>query len=60
VLEEYDVDDAFIMNGRIDAVDIFIDQDSPAKMYEEAGLNADAIVAKVFAALGRQVAANRA
>jgi 1-deoxy-D-xylulose-5-phosphate synthase len=40
--------------------DTFIDQDSPAKMYEEAGLNADAIVAKVFAALGRQVAANRA
>ncbi len=40
--------------------DVFIDQDSPAKMYEEAGLNADAIVAKVFAALGRQVAANRA
>ena len=33
--------------------DIFIDQDSPAKMYEQAGLDAKAIVAKVFEALGK-------
>ena len=33
--------------------DIFIDQDKPDAMYAQAGLDADAIVAKVFAALGR-------
>ncbi|HEY4140947.1 MAG TPA: 1-deoxy-D-xylulose-5-phosphate synthase [Pseudolabrys sp.] len=33
--------------------DIFIDQDSPAKMYEQAGLDAKAIVAKVFETLGK-------
>ncbi len=32
VLGEYDVDDAFIMNGRIDAVDIFIDQEMTKKL----------------------------
>jgi 1-deoxy-D-xylulose-5-phosphate synthase len=33
--------------------DRFIDQDSPAKMYAAAGLDAKGIVAKVFEALGR-------
>jgi 1-deoxy-D-xylulose-5-phosphate synthase len=37
--------------------DLFIDQDSPAAMYARAGLDAKAIVAKVFEALGRDVAA---
>ncbi len=33
--------------------DIFIDQDSPAAMYAKAGLDAKAVVGKVFEALGR-------
>ena len=33
--------------------DRFIDQDTPAKMYEEAGLTADGIVETVFKALGK-------
>jgi 1-deoxy-D-xylulose-5-phosphate synthase len=37
--------------------DVFIDHDSPAAMYARAGLDAKAIVAKVFEALGRDVAA---
>ena len=37
--------------------DIFIDQDSPAAMYATAGLDAKGIVAKVFEALGKDVAA---
>ncbi len=37
--------------------DIFIDQDTPAAMYAKAGLDARGIVAKVFEALGRDVAA---
>ena len=40
--------------------DTFIDQDTPAKMYAQAGLDADAIVETVFQALGQQAAANRA
>ena len=40
--------------------DTFIDQDTPEKMYEQAGLDADGIVEKVFAALGRPQVANRA
>ncbi|MEE9347944.1 MAG: 1-deoxy-D-xylulose-5-phosphate synthase [Robiginitomaculum sp.] len=36
--------------------DIFIDQDTPEKMYAQAGLDADAIVKQVFAALGRDMA----
>src|SRR5262249_37084528 len=36
--------------------DIFIDQDSPAAMYAKAGLDVRAIVAKVFEALGKDVA----
>jgi len=35
--------------------DLFIDQDSPAAMYASAGLDARAIVAKVFEALGKDV-----
>ena len=34
--------------------DIFIDQDTPERMYQQARLDADAIVARVFAALGRE------
>ena len=37
--------------------DLFIDHDSPAAMYAKAGLDAKAIVAKVFDALGRETAA---
>jgi len=37
--------------------DLFIDQDSPAAMYASAGLDARAIVAKVFEALGKDVGA---
>ena len=33
--------------------DRYIDQDTPAKMYKAAGLDADSIVEKVFAVLGR-------
>ena len=33
--------------------DTFIDHDTPAKMYEQAGLDAKGIVAKVFEALGK-------
>jgi 1-deoxy-D-xylulose-5-phosphate synthase len=37
--------------------DLFLDQDSPAAMYATAGLDARAIVAKAFEALGKDVAA---
>jgi 1-deoxy-D-xylulose-5-phosphate synthase len=37
--------------------DIFMDQDSPAAMYAKAGLDARAIVSKVFEALGKDAAA---
>ncbi len=42
--------------------DSFIDQDTPAKMYEQAGLDAKAIVETVFQVLGRDIASqmNRA
>lgn len=36
--------------------DTFIDQDTPQKMYKEAGLDADSIVEKVFEVIGRDVA----
>ena len=36
--------------------DIFIDQDTPANMYKQAGLDADAIVETVFKALGQELA----
>ena len=37
--------------------DVFIDQDAPAAMYAKAGLDARAIVAKVFESLGKDAAA---
>jgi 1-deoxy-D-xylulose-5-phosphate synthase len=37
--------------------DAFIDQDSPAAMYAQAGLDAKGIVAKVFDVLGKSVKA---
>ena len=37
--------------------DIFIDQDSPEAMYKQAGLDSDAIVAKVYEIIGRDMAA---
>ena len=37
--------------------DVFIDQDTPANMYKQAGLDADSIVETVFKALGRDMAA---
>ncbi|MGJ8559020.1 MAG: 1-deoxy-D-xylulose-5-phosphate synthase [Litorimonas sp.] len=40
--------------------DTFIDQDTPEKMYQQAGLDADAIVERVFAALGREAGVKRA
>jgi 1-deoxy-D-xylulose-5-phosphate synthase len=39
--------------------DMFIDQDSPGAMYARAGLDAKGIVAKVFAALGKDMQAVR-
>jgi len=39
--------------------DVFIDQDSPAAMYANAGVDANAMVAKVFEALGRDISAVR-
>ena len=35
--------------------DTFIDQDTPAKMYQHAGLTSDAIVEKVFSVIGRDM-----
>ncbi len=55
------------MSGRLDSglkvrtltlPDTFIDHDNPEKMYEDAGLNAAAIVTKALGALGRVVRAN--
>ena len=52
-------------NGRLDSglkirtmtlPDIYIDQDTPANMYKQAGLDADAIVETVFKALGQEFA----
>jgi len=42
--------------------DTYIDHDTPAKMYEEAGLDAKSIVDSVFEVLGRDIASqmNRA
>jgi 1-deoxy-D-xylulose-5-phosphate synthase len=39
--------------------DTFIDHDSPAAMYAEAGLDAKGIVAKVFEALGKDAASTK-
>ena len=38
-----------------DHADVFIDQDSPAAMYAKAGLDAKAIVATAFEALGQNL-----
>ena len=52
-------------NGRLDRglkirtmtlPDIYIDQDTPANMYKQAGLDADSIVETVFKALGQELA----
>ena len=52
-------------NGRLDnglkirtmtLPDTFIDQDTPAQMYKQAGLDADSIVETVFKALGQELA----
>ena len=52
-------------NGRLDnglkirtmtLPDTFIDQDTPANMYKQAGLDADSIVETVFKALGQELA----
>ena len=52
-------------NGRLDnglkirtmtLPDIYIDQDTPANMYKQAGLDADSIVEIVFKALGQELA----
>jgi len=40
--------------------DVFIDQDSPAKMYEAAGLASADVVTAVLSALGEADAARRA
>lgn len=40
--------------------DLFIDQDTPELMYKQAGLDADAIVDRMFAALGRAGVEKRA
>ncbi len=54
-------------SGRIDSglkvrvmtlPDIFIDHDTPEKMYKQARLDAQAIVEKVFEALGRNISEN--
>jgi 1-deoxy-D-xylulose-5-phosphate synthase len=37
--------------------DVFLDQDTPAAMYARAGLDAKGVVARVFEALGKDVAA---
>jgi len=52
-------------NGRLDnglkirtmtLPDLYIDQDTPANMYKQAGLDADSIVETVFKALGQELA----
>jgi 1-deoxy-D-xylulose-5-phosphate synthase len=40
--------------------DLFIDQDKPEKMYDQAGLNAAQIVTTVLATLGRSLAGRAA
>ena len=52
------LNDAALLDGRLKLAtltlpDRFIDQDSPAKMVAEAGLDAEGIVASVFRLLGR-------
>ena len=39
--------------------DVFLDHDSPNAMYARAGLDAKGIVAKVFEALGKDIATEK-
>ncbi|MFK7793680.1 MAG: 1-deoxy-D-xylulose-5-phosphate synthase [Devosiaceae bacterium] len=53
------LNDAALLDGRLKVAtltlpDRYIDQDSPAKMIAEAGLDADGIAASVFRLLGRE------
>ena len=55
----HSLNDAALLDGRLKVAtltlpDRFIDQDSPAKMVAEAGLDADGIAASVFKLLGRE------
>ena len=56
-LAEHGVLDAGLKIRAMVLPDLFIDQDTPAAMYANAGLDARGIVAKVFEALGRDAAA---
>jgi 1-deoxy-D-xylulose-5-phosphate synthase len=56
-LAEHGVLDAGCKVRCIVLPDVFIDQDTPAAMYATAGLDARAIVGKVFEALGKDAAA---
>jgi 1-deoxy-D-xylulose-5-phosphate synthase len=53
LLAEHGALDAGLKVRTLVLPDVFIDHDSPAAMYARAGLDAKGIVAKVFAALGR-------
>ena len=56
-LAEHGMLDAGIKLRMMVLPDIFIDQDSPAAMYAKAGLDSRGIVARVFEALGKDIAA---
>jgi 1-deoxy-D-xylulose-5-phosphate synthase len=56
-LADHGVFDAGLKFRAMVLPDVFIDQDTPAAMYAAAGLDAKGIVAKVFEALGKDVAA---
>jgi 1-deoxy-D-xylulose-5-phosphate synthase len=56
-LAEHGVFDAGFKFRPMVLPDVFIDHDTPAAMYAKAGLDAKGIVAKVFEALGKDVAA---
>jgi 1-deoxy-D-xylulose-5-phosphate synthase len=56
-LAEHGMLDAGIKLRMMVLPDVFIDQDSPAAMYAKAGLDSRGIVAKVFEALGKDIAA---
>ncbi|MEM1049175.1 MAG: 1-deoxy-D-xylulose-5-phosphate synthase [Pseudomonadota bacterium] len=56
---QFVTDEGLLDHGRLKVrsmvlPDVFIDQDKPDLMYQQAGLTRDDIVAKVFAALGRE------
>jgi 1-deoxy-D-xylulose-5-phosphate synthase len=56
-LSEHGVLDAGCKVRSMVLPDVFIDQDTPAAMYAKAGLDARAMVTKVFEALGKDAAA---